>query len=73
MECEKKIVHLIRNYSVIGSEPRKNVLLTYYKLTFFVSHFPYFRGWCASVGWDGWRASVGGLGGMLAWGRGRRG
>ena len=38
-----------------------------------MSHFPYFRGWCASVGWDGWRASVGGLGGMLAWGRGQRG
>ena len=39
---EKEIVHLVHNYSVTGREPRKNVLLTYYKLTFFVSDFPVF-------------------------------
>ena len=61
---------MIHNYSVIGSEPRKKVLLAYYKLTFFVSHFLYFRGWHASVGREGWHASMGGLGGMLALGVG---
>ena len=41
-KCEKEIVHLVHNYSVTGREPRKNVLLTCYKLTSFVSNFPVF-------------------------------
>ena len=40
-KCEKE-VHLVHNYSVTGREPRKNVLLTYYKLTSFLSDFPVF-------------------------------
>ena len=38
-KCEKEIVHLVHNYSVTGRKPRKNVLLTYYKLNSFVSYF----------------------------------
>ena len=41
-KCEKEVVHLVHHYSVTGRKPRKNALLTYYKLTSFVSDFAIF-------------------------------
>ena len=41
-KCEKEMIRLVHNYSVTGRESRKNALLTYYKLTSFVSDFSVF-------------------------------